>query len=148
VPLTDYQAELARLLAANRDEQSYLAGGAAILAAPNTMRYSQDLDYFHDTAERVASAYETDCRTLVECGYQIEPELIQPGYIRAVVRRGEGSTKVEWAYDSSWRFTPVQRSEEFGYQLHPADVGNGRLVEEFAPAEEAEHAVAHHLQKG
>ncbi|MBE0566791.1 MAG: hypothetical protein IH621_12570 [Krumholzibacteria bacterium] len=57
MPLTGFQAELGRLLAANRSEDSYLAGGAAILAEPHSRRYSRDLDYFHDSAERVATAY-------------------------------------------------------------------------------------------
>lgn len=128
VPLTKYQAELGRLLAANRSEDSYLAGGAAILAAPNTQRYSQDLDYFHDSPERVASAYEADRRTLRAQGYMLEPELTQPGYIRALVRRGDEATKVEWAYDSSWRFMPVERSEEFGYRLHPVDLATNKVL--------------------
>lgn len=128
VPLTEYQAELGRLLAANRSEDSYLAGGAAILAEPNTRRYSQDLDYFHDSPERVASAYESDCRTLLAGGYVLEPELMQPGYIRVLVRRGDEATKVEWAYDSSWRFMPVERSEEFGYRLHPVDLATNKVL--------------------
>ena len=43
VPLTPYQTELGRLLAGNRSEDSYLAGGAALLLLPNTQRFSQDL---------------------------------------------------------------------------------------------------------
>ena len=54
MPLTPYQAELGRLLAKNRSEDSYLAGAAAILAEPNTRRYSEDLDFFHDTPEPVS----------------------------------------------------------------------------------------------
>jgi hypothetical protein len=128
VPLTEHQAVLGRVLAANRSEDSYLAGAAGILARPNTQRYSQDLDYFHDTAERVASAYEADRRTLLDHGYEVEPELIQPGYIRAVVRRGDEATKVEWAFDSSWRFMPVLRSQEFGYALHPIDLATNKVL--------------------
>lgn len=121
MPLTEYQARLARLLSENRSEDSYLAGGAAILAEANTRRYSQDLDYFHDTAARVASAYESDQKTLASHGYAVEPDIQQPGYIRAIVRNGGEATKVEWAQDSSWRFMPVMRSEAFGYQLNGAD---------------------------
>ena len=44
MPLTDYQAALARLLSTNRSCDSYLAGGAAILIEPHTARYSADLD--------------------------------------------------------------------------------------------------------
>ncbi len=42
MPLTDFQYKLGRLLAGNRSEDSYLAGGAAILMQPNTKRISQD----------------------------------------------------------------------------------------------------------
>jgi hypothetical protein len=119
---------LGRLLAKNRSEDSYLAGGAAILLQPNTQRFSQDLDYFHDSTERVASAYEQDRVTLVGQGYAVDREIAQPGYIRAVVRRGGDATKVEWAQDSTWRFMPVMRSEEFGYQLHPIDLATNKVL--------------------
>ena len=119
---------LGRLLAKNRSEDSYLAGGAAILLQPNTQRYSQDLDYFHDSAERVASAYEDDRVTLADHGYLVDREIAQPGYIRALVRRGDDATKVEWAQDSTWRFMPVMRSEEFGYQLHPIDLAINKVL--------------------
>lgn len=128
MPLTPYQAELGRLLAGNRSEDSYLAGAAAILAEPHTRRYSNYLDFFHDTPERVASAYEADRGTLVARGYAVEPELTQPGYIRAVVRRGPDATKVEWGHDSSWRFMPVIRSDEFGFQLHPVDLAINKVL--------------------
>lgn len=128
MPLTEFQAELGRLLARNRTEDSYLAGGAAILVSPNTRRYSEDLDYFHDSPARVASAYEADSRTLEEHRYALEPEISQPGYIRAVVRRGDGATKVEWAHESSWRFMPVVHSEDFGYQLHPIDLATNKVL--------------------
>ena len=52
----------------------------------------------------------------------------QPGYIRAVVRRGDEATKVEWAHNSSWRFMPVMRSEEFGYQLHEVDLALNKVL--------------------
>jgi hypothetical protein len=128
VPLTPFQADLGRLLAKNRTEDSYLAGGAAILASPNTQRYSQDLDYFHDNMARVATAFQADLATLSANGYSVEPEITQPGYIRAVVRLGKNATKVEWAQDSSWRFMPVIRHDEFGYQLHPVDLATNKLL--------------------
>jgi hypothetical protein len=128
MPLTDYQAALGRLLASNRSEDSYLAGAAAILAEPRTLRYSHDLDYFHDSPERVATAYEADERTLLAAGYDVARELTQPGYIRAVVSRGDDATKVEWAHDSSWRFMPVVRSEVFGFQLHPVDLALNKVL--------------------
>lgn len=128
MPLTRFQAELGRLLAQNRSEDSYLAGGAALLADPNTRRYSQDLDYFHDSAARVASAFEADRQTLIAADYSVTPEILQPGYIRSVVKRGEEATKVEWAQDSSWRFMPVERDERFGYRLHPIDLATNKIL--------------------
>lgn len=128
MPLTAFQAELGRLLAPNRSEDSYVAGAAPILIEPRTRRFSQDLDYFHDTPERVASAYADDRRSLLDHGCAVEVELSQPGYIRAVVHRGVEATKVEWAHDSSWRFLPVIRSEVFGYQLHPVDLAINKIL--------------------
>lgn len=128
MPLTPFQSELGLLLARNRSEDSYLAGGAAILAAPNTRRYSQDLDYFQDSSERVASAFASDRATLESNGYTVEPEISQPGYVRAVIRREGTATKVEWAQDSSWRFMPVIKSDAFGYQLHPIDLATNKVL--------------------
>ena len=45
--------------AANRSEESYLAGGAAILAEPKRRRFSHDLDYFHDSAARVVEGWRS-----------------------------------------------------------------------------------------
>jgi len=44
------------------------------------------------------------------------------------VRKGEQATKVEWAQDSTWRFMPIIRSEEFGYQLHPVDLATNKVL--------------------
>jgi hypothetical protein len=134
MPLTEFQTGVGRLLAQNRTEDSYLAGGAAILAEPNTRRYSQDLDYFQDSAARVATAFEADRATLLSAGYSVQTEIVQPGYVRAVVSRSEQAskivqaTKVEWAFDSAWRFMPVQRSEIFGFQLHPIDLATNKVL--------------------
>jgi predicted nucleotidyltransferase component of viral defense system len=128
MPLTEFQSGLGRLLAKNRSEDSYLAGGAAILAAPNTKRFSQDLDYFHDSAARVATAFEADCNTLEIEGYSIDTEITQPGYIRAVVRKAGQATKLEWAQDSTWRFMPVIKSDAFGYRLHDIDLATNKVL--------------------
>jgi hypothetical protein len=69
MPLTDYQAKLANLLSVNRTSDSYLAGGSALHFKPNTTRYNNDLDYFHDTVERVASAFAEDETLLASEGY-------------------------------------------------------------------------------
>jgi hypothetical protein len=121
VPLTDYQAELARLLSGNRSFDSYLAGGAAILIEPNTKRYSRDLDYFHDSEARVAEAFAADSDALEQAGCTVGIDLQQPGFVRAIVRRNEDATKIEWARDSSWRFMPTVEDDRVGFLLHPID---------------------------
>lgn len=56
MPLIRFQQEILALLARSRSPDSYLAGGAALHFAPNSLRYSDHLDFFHDTAERVTTA--------------------------------------------------------------------------------------------
>lgn len=128
MPLTEFQAGLARLLAENRSPDSYLAGGAAIHIEPNTSRYSNDLDYFQDSAERVAKAYEEDRSLLQDNGYGITIDLQQPGYVRARVEKEDEATKIEWSHDSAWRFLPTLRHPEYGYQLHPIDLAVNKVL--------------------
>jgi hypothetical protein len=128
VPLTPYQEAIARLLAANRSADSYLAGGAAIHIDPRTTRYSNDLDYFHDSVERLAEAFARDERQLTGSGHDVAVDVRLPGYVRAVVSQGRASTKVEWAHDSAWRFMPTIRHDVAGYVLHPVDVAVNKLL--------------------
>ncbi len=128
MPLTPFQADVARLLSANRTPDSYLAGGAALHIEPNSKRYSNDLDYFHDSEERVASAFSQDRQTLETAGCEIEVMLQQPGFVRGIVKRGGQATKVEWAHDTAWRFLPTMRSDTAGYQLHPIDLAINKLL--------------------
>lgn len=128
MPLTDYQRELAGLLAENRTVDSYLAGGAAILIDPATERFSHDLDYFHDSEKRVAEAFSADRELLELGGHSVELDLSQPGYIRAVVRKAELAAKIEWARDSDWRFMPTVRDPRVGYRLHDADLAVNKVL--------------------
>ncbi len=128
MPLTNFQSRVALLLSKNRSEDSHLAGGAALHFAPQSIRYSLDLDYFHDTEQRVASAFQADRKTLQENHIQVEIEMNQPGYIRCIVQLGNEVTKVEWAQDSSWRFMPVQWDQNLGFVLHPIDLAINKLL--------------------
>ena len=128
MPLTKFQERVAKLLAAHRSEDSYLAGGAALHITPNSTRYSNDLDYFHDSDERVASAFAADRALLERNGFSVEVAMNQPGYIRALVRKGSDATKIEWARDSSWRFLPPVRHPTAGYVLHPVDLAVNKLL--------------------
>ena len=128
MPLTEYQANLARLLSENRAFDSYLAGGAAILIEPNTARYSRDLDYFHDSEARVAEAFDADRGLLESCGYAIDVDLNQPGFVRAIVSKDGLAARVDWARDSDWRFMPTVRDDRVGYLLHPVDLAVNKIL--------------------
>lgn len=128
VPLTELQRQILALVAKDRSPDSYLAGGAALHFAPDTLRYSHDLDFFHDSAERVAAAFETDAASLREAGYRVAVDFSQPGFVRAVVTHGDDSTRIDWAHDSAWRFMPPVRDELGGYLLHEVDLAVNKTL--------------------
>lgn len=128
MPLTPFQAEVSRLLAANRTPDSYLAGGAALHLRPNSTRYSNDLDFFHDSEKRVAEAFALDRKSLEGAGVAVSVELAQPGYIRALAGKAGQATKIEWAHDSAWRFMPPVQVPEAGFVLHPADLAVNKAL--------------------
>ena len=128
MPLTQFQATVAKALSVNRSEDSYLAGGAALHFLSNSVRYSNDLDYFNDSVERVALAFQKDQNVLESSGYAVQVEMSQPGYIRATVRKEGEQTKIEWAHDSAWRFMPTVYDEAVGYMLHPVDLAINKVL--------------------
>lgn len=128
MPLTEYQAQVARVLACGRTPDSYLAGGAAMHIEPNSLRYSNDLDYFNDSAARVSAAFDADRAALCQAGHAVETLIERPGFVRAIVRSGSESTKVEWVFDTAFRFLPVVSDERAGYLLHPIDLAINKLL--------------------
>lgn len=128
MPLTPFQAAIAELLAVNRSPDSYLAGGSAMHIEPNSKRYSNDLDYFHDSEARVATAFAQDRQLLEQSGYTVEVVMQQPGFVRALARKNDEATKIEWAHDSAWRFLPTVRNERAGFQLSPIDLAINKLL--------------------
>jgi hypothetical protein len=128
VPLTSFQSTIAKAIAINRSEDSHLAGGAALHFSPRSKRYSNDLDYFHDSEERVAAAFRDDQRTLAALGYEVSVVMNLPGFVRAIVKSEDESTKVEWSRDSSWRFMPPVKHDDCGFVLHEIDVAVNKLL--------------------
>lgn len=128
MPLTPFQREVSALLAVNRAPDSYLAGAAALHLRPNSKRYSNDLDFFHDSEARVGEAFAADRIVLERNGMRVSVEVAQPGYVRALVERGRDGTKIDWAHDSAWRFMPPVRVPEAGYSLHPIDLATNKVL--------------------
>jgi hypothetical protein len=128
VPLTPFQRSLLAVLAATPTDDRYLAGGAALHFAPHSTRYSDDLDFFHDSEARVARAFAADRDHLVRAGYALEVEVSLPGFVRAMVRRADEATRVDWAHDSAWRFLPLVRDDLGGLLLHPVDLAVNKAL--------------------
>lgn len=128
VPLTSFQRSILAELAKSPTEDRYLAGGAAMHFAPNTARYSDDLDFFHDSEVRVASAFARDREALESAGYRVEIEFSLPGFVRTMVRRDADATRIDWAHDSAWRFMPLVRDEFGGLLLHPVDLAINKVL--------------------
>lgn len=128
VPLTKFQREILALLADTRSPESYLAGGAALHLSPNSIRYSEDLDFFHDSSERVAQAYSEDAALLEKARCTIEVQISQPGFVRATVRRDDDSCRIDWAHESAWRFLPPVRDSLGGYLLHEIDLAINKTL--------------------
>jgi hypothetical protein len=128
MPLTEFQSQVALVLAQQRTPDSYLAGGAALHIEPESLRYSNDLDYFNDSVARVSSAFDADRQALQNAHYQVEVLLQLPGFVRVLVRQKAEATKVEWVHDTAFRFLPVLKSEQAGYLLHPVDLAINKLL--------------------
>jgi hypothetical protein len=128
MPLSTFQREVAHVIAAHRNPESHVAGGAVINRSDASFRYSTDLDIFHDVAASVAQSAETDVKSLQAEGYVVEWTLRQEGFFRAEVSRDDGRLRLDWTTDSAFRFFPVQPDEMFGYCLHPADLAINKLL--------------------
>lgn len=128
MPLTEFQRVLLAELANGPGGERYLAGGAALHFAPNSTRYSDDLDFFHDSEARVAQAFAADRDRLEQAGYTVSVEMSLPGFIRSVVSRKDDATRVDWAHDSAWRFMPLVRDPLGGLLLHPVDLAANKVL--------------------
>jgi hypothetical protein len=126
MPLTRIQTEILKLLASQRDPESYVAGSTPLnREAP---RYSGDIDVFHDREERVARAAEADAAVLQEHGYTLHWQRQQSAIHTVLVERSGEATKLEWVADSDYRFFPTMRDELFGYVLHPVDLATNKAM--------------------
>jgi hypothetical protein len=128
MPLRPFQREVARILAANRQPDSHFAGGAVINRGEASLRYSQDLDIFHDVAASVAASAEADAKALIDAGCAVEWTLRGAGLFQAVASRGDDRVRLDWTTDSAFRFFPAQPDEEFGYALHAADLATNKVL--------------------
>ena len=126
VPLTPIQTKILRILASNRDPESFVAGSTPLNR--DSARFSSDIDVFHDREERIAQAATLDSQTLTKQGFTLEWIRRESGIYSAIVRSGDLSTKLEWVADSDFRFFPVIEDEMFGFMLHPVDLATNKVA--------------------
>ena len=89
--LTEFQQAVCRIIAANRLEQgeAYVAGGVALNLLAGGRRISRDIDLFHDTLEALDATWQADRRLLESHGFAVQAVHERPGYVEAVVSKGQ-----------------------------------------------------------
>lgn len=128
MPVSEFQAEVLRCVAANRGPESYLAGATVLHRDEDSPRYSQDLDFFHDAEESVARCAEADALVLAAAGYELEWLLRTPSFYRALLGKEGMSLRIEWAHDSAFRFFPIEEDARLGFRLHAADAATNKVL--------------------
>jgi hypothetical protein len=126
VVLTDLQRRIMQVLARNRSETSYIAGG--LLLNRDWPRVSDDIDVFHDTDEEVGEAAAKDIATLREAGFRVSIEVEVYGVVEAVVSQSADATVIQWMSESRRRFFPLVRDEEWGARLAQADLAVNKVI--------------------
>ena len=130
MPLTDFQREICRVIAANRIDsgESYVAGGAALNEWLKAPRLSRDLDLFHDSEQALQLTWDRDRALLQTQGYDVEVIRERPYFVEAQVSRDNERSILEWAQDSVFRFFPLVAHPDFGLSLHPFDLATNKTL--------------------
>jgi hypothetical protein len=127
VPISKFQSDVLRLLAAQRGPDSYIAGGIAIKR--QGPRFSDDIDIFRDSVARQERAVKADEAVLAASGYRIMwPPNQRTGKHEATIEKDGEQMQLEWVTDSAFRFFPTQPDELFGYVLHPVDLATNKAA--------------------
>lgn len=134
MPLTPLQRDALAILARNRSEESHFAGGIVLNASEDSARYSHDFDIFHELAEEVTRASESDVAHLRAAGFEVTT-LGHHGewerdftFRKARVSRDKDSVEIDWAADSAFRFFPIERDPQLGWRLHLFDIATNKAL--------------------
>lgn len=123
---TDLQLRVSRVLARNRSELSYCAGGLVLNA--DWPRFSDDLDIFQDRDEDIPDTASADIGLLRESGLDVEVRLEVHGCVEAVAGDGREVTSIQWMSESRTRFFPIVRDRDWGARLDMADLAVNKVV--------------------
>lgn len=147
MPLTTFQHEVFATLRRSRSPDSFVFGATVLNAAAETPRYSRDIDLCHDLETAVAESAAADEAALLAAGFSVSWQLRQPMFQRATVTRHDDSVKLEWVYDSAFRFYPVEPDAELGWRLHYADAATNKMLALSGRAEPRDFVDAIHLHE-
>jgi hypothetical protein len=124
--LTALQKQVMNVIAANRSETSYMAGGAVL--NKDWFRLSDDLDIFHDTDEEIVDSARADIATLKAAGFDVHIDVLIYGVVECTVSRNGSATMLQWMSETKIRFFPLVRDEEWGVRLSTADLAINKVM--------------------
>jgi len=128
MPLGPFEGEVLRLLARNRHPDSFVAGASVLHQAADSPRSSRDVDLFHDATAALAASVQTDVSVLEKAGFKVELGREHDAFRRAIIRKDHRQTKVEWVFDSAFRFFPVEPDAELGWRLNFWDAATNKVL--------------------
>jgi hypothetical protein len=128
MPLTPFQAEVFKVIAAHRNPDSYVAGGVVINRDPNSARFSDDIDLFHETSAALEASAERDAEALRRADFVVNFKKRYETFFQASVTRGEDVVRLDWAADSAFRYFPIVPDEVLGFRLHDADAATNKVL--------------------
>lgn len=128
--VTGFQRKVCRLLAAERrrNGESYIAGGVPLSLHCLSGRVSKDIDIFHDTAEALVQAVDSDLKCLRAAGLSVSVLHQTPTFVNAVVSAAAGAVAIQWVKDSAFRFFPLVEDDDFGLTAHPFDLATNKVL--------------------
>jgi hypothetical protein len=124
MPLTKLQSHVLKILAKLRSPDSYIAGGIPLNRFGP--RFSDDIDIFQDSEDRLAMAADADVAALNKEGLKLNNLKISAGKRKVFIEGMGEEIALEWVVDSDFRFFPTQTDEDFGYVLHPVDLATNK----------------------
>ena len=147
MPIGEFEREVLRAIAANRNPDSYLGGATVLHQSNDSPRMSRDVDVFHDTAESLMKSVEIDVASLRSAGFLVELGKPQETFQRAVITKGPKGTKVEWVFDSAFRFFPVEPDSELGWRLNFWDAATNKTLALFGRHEFRDYLDVQYLHR-
>ena len=128
MPLTDIQRKVIEVLRPFRNENNYVAGGAAL--NQRWPRLSDDMDIFQDQRNQLPDQVGLELQALRDDGLAVEIKVENDLIVDVTVREDGFETRVEWSDDfgTCRRFFPAVVDDELGFRLHQADLAVNKVL--------------------